>query len=151
VTIHSTIDLALISPSCSIGSSCGTSKIRDLIDTSRKTHILDPIHIIHISPFIVLPSRSSLHPGQQTTTHVFLFKSVTQQEVWPTRTRSCARSLPTAALSHISLSHSTFSGPSLGTGQPFEFLRIVDTSVRVFIKGFVCSIVATELIKIFRR
>lgn len=25
-------------------------------------HIVDPIHIIHVSPFIILPSRSAFHP-----------------------------------------------------------------------------------------
>jgi hypothetical protein len=28
-----------------------------------KTYIFNPIHVIYISPFIVLPSRSPLHPG----------------------------------------------------------------------------------------
>ena len=151
MTIHSTMDLALMSPSCSIGSSCGGGKVRCPIDTSRETHILDPIHIIHIPSFIILPPRSSFHSGQQATIHVvFLFESVTQQEVGTTGTRSRTCPSPTAAVSQISLGHRAFSGPSLTTSHPFEFLRIIDTSVGISVKAFVCGVIATEWIKIFR-
>src|SRR5712675_1935101 len=144
LAIHSTIDFALISLSCSRGTSClryQKTSPRDGRGGS-KTDILDPFHIVDIPPLVVLPTCANARSRKQARFVIIVSTCVVAVEeggsVAPVGSTH-ATSAPT--LQAIALSHFSLRRSSRRDGHGLEDFLIVQTEIGVRVEKLIFCIV----------
>ena len=145
LAIHSTMDLALMSLSCSRGISCHSSQHTRCSQDGKanSAHIFDAIKVVHVPSFVVL---SASAPGKTAYAQVAIeaiFAIVTVKELVPASAGSTSAASP-GCLHAISTRHLGFGGTTSRDGQLRQIVVVVDANIRVAIQEFVRCVVPAK-------
>jgi hypothetical protein len=143
LAIHSTIDLALISLSCSRGTSYSDVSAISRIPPPKKTHVFDTLHIINVSPLVILPPRTRACTREQSRVSIVPDTDIIAvEEVWRAAAVGRAHTTAASALHAVSLPHLGFGCTACGGRQRLKVLGVIQTRIRVCIEPRMFRIVA---------
>ena len=145
MAIHSTIDFALISLSCSKGTSFSKhqKKATKKGKKKKKTHIFDTFHVVDIPPLVVLPTGARARSGEQSRFVVVISGwAVAVKKGGRMAPGGSTHAAPAAMLQAIALSHLGFCCASRRRRQRLKDFLVVQSRVRVRVKLLISRIVA---------
>ena len=126
LAIHSTIDFALISLSCSSGTSYSDVSAILRITKKDKTHVFNTLHIIDISPLVILPPCTRACTREQSRLGIVSHtRVIAVKEVWRVAAVGRAHATAASTLHAVSLAHLGFGCTASGGRQRLELLGII--------------------------
>ena len=147
LAIHSTIDFALISLSCSRGTSFSKYKIpaRRRGETG-KTHIFDPFHVVNIPPLIVLPTRTRARSRKQSRFVIILSAHIVAVKIGGGMAPGgSTHATPASMLHAITLSHLGFCRAPRRCGQGLKDFLVIQARVGIRVEKLMFCIVTVKI------